>query len=379
MKVALIRGDFANPWELQNFEPLTNKIDLTLFTGYYPISSLDSIKIPTKHLLSPVDVNLGKISRNKMAILNRLFIDAHQLMGLENELKGYDIAHTAESYFGFTNQALKAKLNGNVKKVISTIWENIPYNNETIHGRKQYKQFAHKNTDLFLPVTEKGKQSLIMEGVNKDKIVVLRPGVDIKEFSPKRRTAFKDMRKFSNGEEKTIATFIGRLEPEKGVVNLVRQFGYKINKTNTHLIIVGSGSLEAQIRNLLTLGIYKNVHFFGQLNYKNIPELYNFSDFLIHPAFGNRTWEEQYGMVLVEAMASGIPIIGSNSGSIPEIIGNAGFIADEKSLFKLAYEFANNRDLINSYKIKARQRAVKEFNREIFARRLFEIYKKTLK
>lgn len=379
MKVALIRGDFANPWELQNFEPLTNRLDITLFTGFLPIAPLDNLHIQTKRLLSPVDINFRQISKAKMAILNRIFVDAHKLVGLEKQLKGYDIAHTAETYYGFTNQSLKAKLNGNVKKVVSTIWENIPFNNETIRGRKQYKQFAYKNVDLFLPVTERSKQALIIEGVDKNKIEILRPGVDIKNFCTRKKSIYKNIRKFSDGNEKVIATFIGRLEPEKGVLNLVKQFGNKIYNTNIHLMIVGSGSLESQICQLLSGNHYSNVHFLGQLSYKKIPELYNFSDFLIHPAFGNKTWEEQYGMVLIEAMASGVPIIGSNSGSIPEIIGDAGIVADEKKIFRLAYQFATNPNLINSYKIKARNRAVIEFNRDNFARRLLEIYRYVLK
>ena len=88
MKIAIVRGDFAAPGELPNFFPLAVHNQLSLFTGFFPVWNLgNTYGIKVEKLISPVDLNFGKISRFKMALLNRIFIDAHKLFGLENKLQ----------------------------------------------------------------------------------------------------------------------------------------------------------------------------------------------------------------------------------------------------------------------------------------------------
>src|SRR5437773_10078470 len=116
MKVAIVRGKFLNKYEMQFFEPLARKFDITAFgslTSYH-----DAFVFPTVKLLSPMDIPDFPY---KMSILNRMFIDAHYLVGLEGKLRGFDLVHTAETYFHYTQQCLDAKKKGYVKKVIATV------------------------------------------------------------------------------------------------------------------------------------------------------------------------------------------------------------------------------------------------------------------
>jgi hypothetical protein len=133
-KVAIVRGKFLNAYEMQFFEPLTAHYNLTAFgslTCFHDRFAFPVIKLPC-----PLDV---PDFFGKLPILNRLFIDAHYLFGLENRLVGFDLVHTAETYFHYTQQCLNAKRRGYVRKVIATVLENIPFNNEGIWGRHGFK------------------------------------------------------------------------------------------------------------------------------------------------------------------------------------------------------------------------------------------------
>src|SRR5581483_1784343 len=112
----------------------------------------DAFAFPVVKLPSPMDLPDFPY---KMPILNRIFTDAHYLLGLEENLKGYDLVHTAETYFHYTQQAIEAKQKGQVKKVIATVLENIPFNNEGIWGRKEFKSNARENLDHMIALTER--------------------------------------------------------------------------------------------------------------------------------------------------------------------------------------------------------------------------------
>jgi hypothetical protein len=124
-RIAIVRGKFLNAYEMQFYNPLAKTYELTGFgslTSYH-----DSFSFPVKKLMSPMDIPDFPY---RLPILNRLFSDAHYLYGLEHDLRGFDLVHTAETYFHYTQQCLNAKKMGYVKKVIATVLENIPFNND---------------------------------------------------------------------------------------------------------------------------------------------------------------------------------------------------------------------------------------------------------
>ncbi len=157
MKIAVVRGKFLNKYEMQFFEPLSKRFDITAFgslTSYH-----DQFAFPTVKLPSPMDLPDFPY---KMPVLNRIFTDAHYLVGLEDRLKGFDLVHTAETYFHYTQQCLNAKKKGYVRKVIATVLENIPFNNEGIRGRKAFKARARRELDHIIALTKKTKAALIL-------------------------------------------------------------------------------------------------------------------------------------------------------------------------------------------------------------------------
>ena len=112
-KIAIVRGKFLNQYEMQFYNPLVKQYNLL---GVGSLTCFhDRFDFPVTKLPSPVDI--GEFPY-KMSVLNRVFTDAHYLFGLENILKGYDIAHAAETYYHYTIQCLEAKRKGYIKKVL---------------------------------------------------------------------------------------------------------------------------------------------------------------------------------------------------------------------------------------------------------------------
>ncbi len=376
MKIAIVRGDFCNPWELQNFWPLAQSEELTVFTGLKPISNLnlpDNVK--QLSLFSPVDLNLGTISKTRMAILNRLFIDAHLLFGLENKLAGFDVAHCAETYYGFTNQCVRAKKNKKVKFLVSTVWENIPFSNEGIRGRKKYKHEALKFIDKFLAVTNGARDALIQEGCQPNKIDILQPGVDLEHFHEQSIKSFMGVKR--NNNHKLL--FVGRLEQDKGLLQFVLDYGSIFKKyMNLELVVVGMGSQKGLLQELVKEKFSGQIHILGAVNYQDMPKVYSICDTLLHPVIGSKSWVEQYGMVLIEAMACGLPIIGTNVGSVPEVVGEAGIITEWGDLGVTAEELINNNLKHEQLSVMALARAQKFFDRKVYAKKLEQVYENLL-
>ena len=111
------------------------------------------------------------------------------------------------------------------------------------------------------------------------------------------------------------------------------------------LRIIGGGpereTLEAQAK---SLNISQYVTFIDQLPSTEIHQEYHKLDVLVLPSLTRPNWKEQFGRVLVEAMASGVPVIGSDSGAIPGVVGEAGMIIPEGDISALVDALATLRD-----------------------------------
>lgn len=351
-KIAIVRGKFLNKYEMQMYEPLVDRYDITAFgslTSYHDRFAFPVVKLP-----SPMDFPDFPY---KMPVLNRLLIDAHYLWGLENKLHDFDIIHTAETYFHYTQQCLNAKGNA---KVVATVLENIPFNNEGIWGRKAFKGRARRELDHIVALTNKTKDALLTEGTDPKKITIIGHFVDTKRFVP------VPMRK-------TVRTilFCGRLEEYKGVFDFVEMA--KRLPNNLRFVMVGSGSQKDKL-------IRKGIEL-RSVSYGDMPKMYQEADIFIAPSKPTKTWEEQYCTVLLEAQASGLPIVTTNTGGIPENIGDAGIVVapgDVDAITKAVQRFIDEPALRMTYGKKARARAITVHDITIGAKKLDLLYQHLL-
>lgn len=369
MKIAIVRGKFLNKYEMQFFEPLAARFNITAFgslTSYHDRFAFPVVKLP-----SPMDLPEFPY---KMSVLNRMFIDAQYLVGLENKLKGFDLVHTAETYFHYTQQCLNAKKKGYVKKVIATVLENIPFNNEGIWGRKAFKARARRELDHIIALTKKTKAALILEGADPKKITVISHFIDTNVFHPTRERNIH--------KKKLTMLFVGRLEWYKGVFDIVEAANKLLHDPALDgylltFLFVGSGSERRHLDTLIkTRGIER--HFvFRNAPYDEMNALYNSADIFIAPSKPTPTYEEQYCTALLEAQACGLPIVTTRSGGIPENIGDAGIVVEPGDVAAIAEalkSFILNPKKRLLYAKKARQRAVTVHDARIGANKLAALY-----
>lgn len=376
MKIAVVRAAFFNNFEAQLFYPLLGKHEVTAFASRKAIHTSSPIKLVK--LPSPMDWDFGPLQRLKMPVLNRLFIDAHWLRGLEQQLNDFDIAHCSDTYYAFTQQCLRAKKTGKVKAVVATVFENIPFNNEGIWGRKWFKKNAIRNIDHFLAATERAKAALMLEGCDPNKITVFPSFVDTKRFKPGKKKR--------NEKELTIL-FVGRLEFYKGVYEII--YAAKRLLSDPQLKdykltfkLVGPGSELANLQKLVNrLGIEKNVKF-GVSSYDKIPEIYQQADIFVAPSRATKTYQEQFCSALLEAQATGLPIVTTLSGGIPENVREAGLYANPGDFYSLSEQikkFILDEKLREKYSKLAREQAVIVYDIRLGANQLEAIYKSVLK
>lgn len=161
-------------------------------------------------------------------------------------------------------------------------------------------------------------------------VKIIPNGVDTHLFQPDPHRVRKPL---ESSNSFTIA-YSGRLTREKGVDDLIDSLRDLPEPVKCR--IAGAGPYENELKqHAQNDGLGERVRFLGSMDRELLPEFYRKSDVLVLPSRTTATWKEQFGRVLAEAQACGIPVVGSDSGAIPEVIGGAGFIYPEGNLLKL--------------------------------------------
>ena len=165
-------------------------------------------------------------------------------------------------------------------------------------------------------------QVLRRKGFTGEIAVIPQFGVDPMIFSPAAAPMpAADRRQLRIG-------YAGGLLPEKGVADLLHACAAL--RGDWRLKLAGEGSELAALQQLAAaLHILERVHFVGRVDSSAMPAFYRTLDVLVLPSRTTPRWKEQFGRVLIEAMACGVAVIGSDSGEIPHVIGAAGLIFPE--------------------------------------------------
>jgi len=173
-----------------------------------------------------------------------------------------------------------------------------------------------------------------------------------------------------------IVGYVGRLVEEKGVDLLLEALAGLEGMWRAY--ILGSGPerepLQAQARRL---GLADRVSFDAQIPSARMPAYYQQLDALVLPSRTRPNWKEQFGRVLVEAMACGVPVIGSDSGEIPHVIGDAGLIFPEGQAGALQAHLARllaNPDLRADLARRGRERVLACYTQAQVAAQTYEVY-----
>jgi glycosyltransferase involved in cell wall biosynthesis len=194
-------------------------------------------------------------------------------------------------------------------------------------------------------------------------------GVDPDIFAP-RRGGRDPARGFLIG-------YVGRLVPEKGVDLLLEATAGM--GTGWRLAIVGTGPEQDHLRTLIRrLGLADQVSFEGEIPSIRMPAFYQELDALVLPSRSRPNWIEQFGRVLIEAMACGVPVIGSDCGEIPNVVGEAGLIFtedDTQALRGCLMRLMRDVDLWEDLARRGRERVLAHFTQAQVAAQTVAVYR----
>jgi glycosyltransferase involved in cell wall biosynthesis len=173
--------------------------------------------------------------------------------------------------------------------------------------------------------------------------------------------------------------FVGRLVYEKGVDLILSASRFLGEKHYMfHIILCGTGSYEADLRReAKNLGVSHIITWRGTVHHESVPHEMKQFDVLVLPSRTVKTWKEQFGHVLIEAMSMGIPVIGSTCGEIPNVIGRNDVVFpenDANALAKILERMIRDPTWIEELRQYGITRVEKNFTHRRIAERLIDFW-----
>jgi len=335
-RVVLLRGHHANVWDLAPWGLLRDEFDVSALVTGSNVHQVDGLAIPAVRVRTPRDVLPGGRVAGGLA-----YLAGERYLGLERHLAGADVVHSAE--LGTWHSAQAARLKPRLGFALAlTVWETIAWRETYRWPRERaYRRAALDGTDAFLATTERARAGLLLEGAEAERIEVCPPGVDVEHFAAAAATA-----PAADGVHRILSA--GRLVWEKGHQDVLRAFAalrrglFAAPRTDIVLEVVGSGPEEAKLKRYAAeLGVADAVAFVPTVPYAEMPAHFARASCLVLASLPVQAWEEQFGMVLVEATAAGTPIVACATGAIPEVLDGHGTLVGAGDWIGLARALAS--------------------------------------
>jgi glycosyltransferase involved in cell wall biosynthesis len=354
-RVVLLRGHNANPRDLRPWELLRGDFDIHVLVTGSNVFDLEDLQLDVVRVNAVRDL----LPRGRAGDLASR-VPGDRYRNLAEHLRGADIVHSAELGVWFSGQpaALKHELGF---RLVLTVWETIPFRDTFRASRgRAYRRAALDAADLFLAATERARRCLLLEGAPADRIEVSPPGVDVARFSA--ATA--------DGSHEDVIVSPGRLVWEKGHYDVIRALSAL--ERRPRLLIVGAGpERERLLRYAAELDVAVEIR---AVPHAEMPAVFAQASCVVLASLSVPLWEEQFGMVLAEAMAAGAPIVASASGAIPEVLGERAALFAPGDWPELARLF----DQMPRGRVEHDPELVRRYSLEAAAERLRAAYAKVL-
>jgi glycosyltransferase involved in cell wall biosynthesis len=200
-------------------------------------------------------------------------------------------------------------------------------------------------------------------------------------FRPLGDLSKKDLRrKLGIPAEERVVGFVGRLAPEKGIMDLIQAFR-DIGEPAPFLAVWGSGPLAGDVElRLRKEGI--RGRFFGPLGLQEVPNAYQACDVIAVPSRTSGSWKEQFGRVVVEAMLAGSAVVAYRTGAIPEVAGDEALLVEENDIAGLSHairRLAEDRAFREGVAARGRAAALERFHPGVLAEGLVRLWDEILR
>ena len=237
-----------------------------------------------------------------------------------------DLLHIDEEPYNLaTRLAIRQAVKRHIPALFFT-WQNL--NRSYPPPFRWWERYNYRHAAHVIAGNHDAARVLHEKGYTGPVAIIPQFGVDPALFSPPARPRTNDV--FTIG-------YAGGFIPAKGVDLLIRACARLPGPWQLNL--VGAGAAESDLRTLAAeLGVAERVQWSGKRPSIEMPNFYRSLDVLVLPSRKQLSWMEQFGRVLIEAMACETPVIGSDSGEIPHVIADAGLIFPENDVAALAQQ-----------------------------------------
>ncbi len=300
--------------------------------------------------------------------------------------------HTASGY-GLINSLQKHNVKAPIVQTIHGVLAD-EYAQAALHGGLTLKQQlanllmwqlakheeqAAKKATLIVTISQYSKKKMLQYyDVDPAKIRLVPNGVDTDRFTPEGECE-KIRRRIKLGSHQMVL-FVGRLIPRKGVGYLI-EAAKQVTKErkDTMFVLVGNGPMRLQlVSNIEAAGLKRNFVFLGDVSEEDLPQIYRCTDVFVLPSI-----QEGQGIVLLEAQASGKPVVAFNVSGIAEAVKNkeTGLLVKPGSSDELAQgilKILSDNSLQEKMGKKGREFVLRELSWDISARKLLSVYREAI-
>jgi glycosyltransferase involved in cell wall biosynthesis len=270
----------------------------------------------------------------------------------------WDFVHIDEEPFNLATYHALRRCRSHRTRAVFTTWQNLmksyppPFN--------LFERYVYKNAAGAIAGNGEGLDLLRRRGFRRLAAHIPQLGVDPTMF---RKQDASGLRRKLGVEGTFVIGFVGRFSPEKGVDTLIKAL--PLLHGDCVLVLVGNGPERSRLEAMAqALGVSARIRWVPWVNSGDVSEYMNAFDVLALPS---RTWwniKEQFGRVLVEAMSCETCVVGSDSGEISNVVGDAGLIfheGDEHQLAERLRQLMDCPSLCETLRHRGRQRVLEHF------------------
>jgi glycosyltransferase involved in cell wall biosynthesis len=268
----------------------------------------------------------------------------------------------------YTQSLLYRRLHAPHTRAAFFTWWNLPY--RARRPLRAIERFNLRSSQGAVAGNADAAGILRDHGFGGPLLVLPQLGVDPMAFSPREAAPLRarlGLRGFTVG-------YVGRLVPEKGIGVLLEAFDALSG--DAQLLVVGPGPMASAIEaSARARGWRDRLTLVPGVEHDAVAQYLRCMDVLVLPSVTTATWKEQFGHVLIEAMAGEVPVVGSDSGEIPHVIGDAGLVVPEGDAMALRaalLRLAGSPDLRRRLGTAGRRRVLERYTHEAIARRLVD-------
>lgn len=387
MRIGVFADKGMGKWLVQSFEPLSEMADITLFIPENNKHDPSKFSLP-KHILTHKHETWLSI-KHLRSYLKRSLRDNEGLthvdfypFSLSEHFSShkYDVILTKADRSLYTLSSLKNRFG---YKLVYRYPYTLPFTHIFNKRNEFARQRSFDKVDHFICISDTARNNLEYEGTEPSKIDVVHNSVDLSFFSPGRKdAALLDKLKISKNDK--VIMFVGKLTSWKNPFTLLYASKILADKgLSLKLILAGQGAQKSRLlRTAELLNLSENIIFLSFIENAELNKYYRLADIFVMPSMTTITWEDQFPFAVVESMASGLPVIVTESGGMPELVGNAGKIYPQGNYSKLAghlYEILTDEQLKQTMSDNSRQRAEEMFDNKKNSRKIYSVFEKIIR